>query len=102
MPTFLWPAEDGWPYPDPDPAREADAALAEDPTDDDLLAVRMDGHFLDHLDAVERQVIAAAFGLDGQPLRTIPQLHDELGISNAQLEGAMGTGLAKLRAQLRG
>lgn len=100
MPTFLWPAEDGWPYPDPD--GEAGAALAEDPIDDDLLAVRMDGHFLDRLDAVERQVITAAFGLEGEPLRTIPQLHDELGLSNTQLEGAMGTGLAKLRAQLRG
>jgi DNA-directed RNA polymerase sigma subunit (sigma70/sigma32) len=100
MPTFLWPAEDGWPYPDPE--GEADAALAEDPADDDLLSVRIDGHLFDGLDPVERQVITAAFGLEGQPLRTIPQLHDELGLPSAQLEGAMGSGLAKLRAHLRG
>lgn len=100
MPTFLWPAEDGWPYPDPD--GEASMAMAEDPTDDDLLAVRVDAHLFDGLDPVEREVITATFGLEGHPLRTIGQLHDELGLSNAQLEGAMGTGLAKLRAHLRG
>ena len=98
MPTFLWPAEDGWPYPD----GEADSVLAEDPTDDDLLTVRTDGHLFDRLDPVEREVITATFGLDGHPLRTITELHDELGLPSAQLEGAMGSGLAKLRAQLRG
>lgn len=97
MPTFLWPAEDGWPYPD----GEAETALADDPTDDDLLALRTDAHLLDDLDPVERRVITAAFGLDGQPLRTIPQLRDELGLTGADVEGAMGSGLAKLRAHLR-
>ena len=96
MRTFLWPAEDGWPYPD----GEADPAFV-DESDDDLMALRTDDHLLDDLDPVERRVITAAFGLDGEPLRTIPQLHDELGLPATALEGAMGSGLAKLRDHLR-
>src|SRR5688500_7393014 len=99
MRRFLGPTEDGWPYPDGNEgARIIDEASE---ADDELLAVRMDKHLLDDLDPVERRVITASFGLQGAPMRTIPQLHDELGLPNAAIEGAIGSGLAKLRAHLR-
>jgi DNA-directed RNA polymerase sigma subunit (sigma70/sigma32) len=99
MRRFLGPTEDGWPYADGLEGPSAIDVAGE--ADDDLLALRLDKHLLDDLDPVERRVISASFGLDGVPLRTLPQLHDELGLPNAMLEGAMGSGLAKLRAHLR-
>jgi DNA-directed RNA polymerase sigma subunit (sigma70/sigma32) len=94
--TAYWPTDDGWPYQDsgPEPA-DLDSEI-----DEDLLNVRLPaGHLLDHLDPIERQVIAAHYGLDGPP-RTMSQLHTETGLPAADLSTALGSGLAKLRAQL--
>lgn len=96
MPTFLWPAEDGWPYPD----AEEDAVDVTGEADDDLLAVMTDNHLLDELNPIEQRVIKASFGLRGTPMRSIGELHDELGMSDDAIQGAMGTGLAKLRTHL--
>ena len=92
----LWPAEDGWPYPDAlgdfvDLAGEAD---------DDLLAVRVDGHLFDDLTDLQREVIAARFGLRGHAVRTMTQLHDDLGVDGADLRSAYAEGLEKLRLHL--
>ena len=98
MATFIWPAEDGWPYPDGDDDT-ADPSAAED---DDLLTVRTGrSHLLDGLDAMERQVITSTFGLDGRRARSIAELEATTGLPSAQLHHAMGSGLAKLRTRLR-
>ena len=92
----LWAAEDGWPYPDAlgdfvDVAGEAD---------DDLVSVRADAHLFDTLDPLEREVVAAQFGLRGHALRSVAQLHEELGLTDEAIEAALGSGLEKLRIHL--
>lgn len=97
MRTFLWPAEDGWPYPD----GEGDQIDVRGESDDDLLALVNDRrHVLDGLDPVERRVVTSSFGLGGVEVRTITELRDELGVSDDLLERAMGSGLAKIKAHL--
>ena len=51
-------------------------------------------------DPLERQIITAHYGLDGQPARSMKQLHADLGVPRADLRQALGTGLAKLRSEL--
>jgi RNA polymerase nonessential primary-like sigma factor len=92
----LWAVEDGWPYPDAlgdfvDVAGEAD---------DDLLAVRVDTHLLDSLSELEREVIAARFGLRGHPVRTMTELGSDLGVGGDDLRSAYAEGLEKLRIHL--
>ena len=102
MSTFRWPAEDGWPYPDTDEGiRDAAVPTGADDEDEELLllAVR-DDHLFGCLNEIERRVITESFGLRGAPLRSVHQLHDELGLPDSAIEGAMGSGLAKLRTQL--
>ncbi len=97
MVTFVWPAEDGWPYPD-SPNEVAD--LAAD-VDDDVLSLRAASlRLLDGLDDAERRVVAARYGLDGRPPRSAKQLRGELGLSRAELRQTLGSGLEKLRSQL--
>lgn len=99
MRTFLWPAEGGWPYPDTGP--EVVDPQAE--VDVDLLSLHAaSAHLLDDLDEVERRVITGHYGLGGGPACTMKQLHHETGMSRAELRDALGSGLGKLRAQLRG
>lgn len=96
--SVYWPTDDGWPYPDTGPEfpdLEAEA-------DDDLLSVRAPAvHLLDRLTPLERQVISAHYGFGGAP-RSIKQLHSELGLPRSDLRMALGSGLAKLRAQMAG
>ncbi len=101
MTSFLWPAEDGWPYPDPtDQASEVIDLAAE--SDDDLLSLKLPStHVFDDLDPLERKVITSHYGLNGTPRRSMTQLHNELGLSNADLQGVLGSGLAKLRQHLQ-
>lgn len=97
MPTFLWPTEDGWPYPDGD--REATDPSAD--LDDDLLSLRVPStHLLDRLDDTERRVITLRYGLNGQQPHTMKQLHALLGMSRGELRDVLGSGLSKLRARL--
>jgi DNA-directed RNA polymerase sigma subunit (sigma70/sigma32) len=97
MSTFVWPSEDGWPYPDT-AAEWADPETASD--DDDLLSVRFDRRLLDDLDPLERHVLAARFGLDGRVARSLGELHDDLGMSAADVELLLASGLTKLRTRL--
>ena len=96
--SSYWATDDGWPYADS--AREL--ADPDSEVDDDLLNVRVPGsHLLDQLDPLEREVISAHYGLAG-PARSMKELHSELGLPRDELRGALGSGLAKLRARLNG
>lgn len=97
MTTFIWPAEDGWPYPDDErETLDPDADL-----DEDLLALHcLASHALDGLDPLERLVVSGRFGLLGAPLRSMKELHADTGKARAELRSALGSGLAKLRLQL--
>ncbi len=99
MTSFLWPTEDGWPYPDTAPeVIDLDAE-----SDDDLLCFKVPSpHLFDGLDPIEQQVIRSHYGLDGTPARTMRQLHYDLGMSRADLRDVLGSGLAKLRRELGG
>ncbi len=94
MRTFLWPAEDGWPYPDAGPEPTDPSA---DLDDDALALLARSPHLFDGLDDVERQVVTRHYGLDGQPARSMKELHADLGLSRAELREALGSGLQKLR-----
>ena len=92
----LWAAEDGWPYPD----ALGDLVDVGGEADDDLLAVRVDTHLLDSLTDLEREVIAARFGLRGHPVRTMTELGTDLGVGSDDLRHAYSDGLEKLRIHL--
>ena len=99
MGTFVWPADDGWPYPD----SQHESIDLDSDFDDDLLSVRVPPpHFFEDLDPLEREVITARFGLEGAPVRSMKELHAQLGVPRDQLRDAMGSGLAKLRDHLSG
>ena len=94
MSSYVWPNDDGWPYPD-SVGEWADQA---GDIDDDLLSLRAGPPHL--FDPLERQVITSRFGLDGAVPRTMKQLHNDTGVARADLREALGSGLAKLRIQL--
>ena len=98
MRTFLWPADGGWPYPDTGPE-------VTDPggeVDDDLLSILAgSSHLFDGLDPMERRVITSHYGMAGETPRTMKELHAETGLSRTELREVLGSGLEKLRAQLR-
>jgi hypothetical protein len=96
MATFIWPAEDGWPYPDSDDL----GGWVEGPDDDEALCVTASPHLLDDLSPLERTVIVGRFGLFGAQPRSVRDLLHETGVSRADLRSAMGSGLGKLRTQL--
>lgn len=92
----LWPAEDGWPYPD----ALGDLVDLAGEADDDLLAVRVDTHLFDSLTDLEREVIAARFGLQGHSVRTMTELRGDLGVDGDDIRHAYADGLEKLRIHL--
>jgi len=106
MRTYLWPGDHGWPEAETDDQPD-DGLLewVEDPDaelDEDVLCLHAPPpHLWDELDDLERQVVAARFGLDGRVQgRTFDQLHDELGLSTHQVHRILDSGLAKLRHRL--
>ncbi len=97
--SYLWPNEDGWPYPD----SAADMADPDAGVDDDALLLKAaPPHLFDKLDPLERQVVTAHYGLDGSPPRSMKQLHTDLGLTRAEVREALAGGLAKLRTHLTG
>jgi DNA-directed RNA polymerase sigma subunit (sigma70/sigma32) len=96
MSSYVWPSDDGWPYPDTE--RETIDLSSE--VDDDALSVRLTPSLLNSLDPLERVLIASRYGLGGTPIRSMKQLHAELGLPRDELRNALGSGLAKLRTQL--
>ncbi len=65
--------------------------------DEDAVALRASPVRLDGLDPLERQVVVAHYGIDGNPPRTMKQLHHDLDVPRADLRTALAGGLAKLR-----
>jgi len=101
MPDFLWPSEDGWPYPDPEAQDVTEVADPDVQVDEDLLSIRIPPpHLLDDLDATERAVLSARFGIGGARVRTMKELRHDTGLPRAELRGALESGLAKLRSHL--
>jgi DNA-directed RNA polymerase sigma subunit (sigma70/sigma32) len=97
MSSYVWPNEDGWPYPDP----VDEWADRTGDIDDDLVWLRTrPPHLFDTLDPLERRVITSRFGLDGSVPRSMKELHNDLGLPRADLREALGSGLAKLRTRL--
>ena len=97
--SYLWPNDDGWPYPD----SAADMADPHAGVDDDALLLKAaPPHLFDKLDPLERQVVTAHYGLDGSPPRSMKQLHTDLGLTRAEVREALAGGLAKLRTHLTG
>lgn len=95
--SYLWPNDDGWPYPD----TGADLADPEADVDDDALLLKAaPPHLFDELDPLERQVLMAHYGLDGSPPRSMKQLHTDLALTRAEVRQALAGGLAKLRTHL--
>lgn len=96
------PTEDGWLYDDADAdADELDLVDLDADVDDDLVSLHVTGsHLLDGLDPLQRRVVAARFGLDGHPARTMRELQAELGLPRDELRNALGDGLAKVRSHL--
>ena len=104
MRSFPWPGDDGWPYRDSDgiAADYVEDLDAADAIDDDLISLHaLPSRVLASLDPLERQVISARFGLGGSPVRSMRELHQELGVPRADLRVALGSGLDKLRTRLR-
>ena len=99
MGTFLWPSEDGWPYPDAGPELTDPSG---DP-DEDLLSLHARcPHLFDGLDDLEHRVVFRRYGLDGQPPRSMKELGTELGLSRTELREVLGSGLQKLRTNFAG
>ncbi len=95
--TFLWPNEDGWPYPDAG-REEADP---QGDVDDDVVLLRASPmRLFAQLDPLERQVLTAHYGLDGSPARSMKELHNDLGLPRAEIREVLAGGLAKLRINL--
>jgi DNA-directed RNA polymerase sigma subunit (sigma70/sigma32) len=98
MSTFVWPTDDGWPYPDS--ADEVIDLAAE--SDEDLLdLIRDPAHLLERLSPLEKEVVAARFGIAGHPEWSMRELALATGLPRADLRDALGSGLEKLRTQLR-
>jgi DNA-directed RNA polymerase sigma subunit (sigma70/sigma32) len=103
MAQFLWPGDQGWPSPVTDidlDDGEIDMADPADELDVDALALHAPPpHLWDDLTPVERQVVAARYGL-GCPERSMKELHVALGITRHEVRDALESGLAKLRRRL--
>lgn len=97
MSSYLWPNDEGWPYPDTD----NDLVDPDNGFDDDALALRTTSpRLLERLSPLERTVVTAHYGLAGTPPRTMKQLRHELGMPRAELRHVLAGGLAKLRTDL--
>lgn len=98
MSSYLWPSEEGWPYPD----TAGEMVDLDATTDDDNLCLRTTPtQLFAHLNPLERAVITSHYGLEGKEPRSMKELHVEMGLPRAELRDALGTGLAKLRTELQ-
>lgn len=95
-------SEDGWPYPDDDDVAELLEPIdLRSEADDDIVSLHaLPRRALADLTSAERMVIAGRFGFDGQPPRTLSQLHRQLGMSRREIRLTLLDGLTKLRTTL--
>lgn len=99
MTHYLWPGDPGWPAPEvernrfdmPDPSGEIDL---------DAVSLHAQPHLLDDLTSLERTVLAARFGMGGTPVRSMKELHADLGMTRHQVRDVLETALSKLRRRL--
>jgi DNA-directed RNA polymerase sigma subunit (sigma70/sigma32) len=99
MATYLWPGDTGWPSVEEDEPFDAVDLDAE--IDLDALALHAPPpHLFDSLTPIERRVLAARFGLDGAPVRSMKELHLELDMTRHDVRDALASALRKLRDQL--
>src|SRR5438093_1415750 len=85
MSSFVWPNDDGWPYPDT--GREEEDLS--DEYDDDALSIRAPAHMFDRLDALERAVIRGRYGLDGAPEPPVEERRQRLTLGRAHVRRAV-------------
>jgi DNA-directed RNA polymerase sigma subunit (sigma70/sigma32) len=98
MSSYLWPNDDGWPYPD----SAAELADPDADADDDALLLKATPRVLDCLEPLERKVVTLRYGLDGSPPRSMKELHGDLGLTRAEVRTVLAGSLAKLRTTLTG
>jgi DNA-directed RNA polymerase sigma subunit (sigma70/sigma32) len=97
MTSYLWPSDEGWPYPDV----EGEEVAFDELYDDDALTLRAaPPHHFDDLEPLELRVVTAHYGLDGSPPRSMKELHNDLGMTRAAVRDALVAGLGKLRSRL--
>ena len=100
MATYLWPGDTGWPTVE-DGDEPLDAVDPDAEIDLDALALHAPPpHLYDELSDVEQRVLDARFGLHGERVRSMKELHTELGLTHRELREALGDALGKLRDQL--
>ena len=101
MRTYLWPGDTGWPTPDQEVSEPLDVIDLDAELDLDALSLHAPPpHLFDALTSMERIVLGARFGLDGQTVRSMKELHAELHATRQELREALASALAKLRDQL--
>lgn len=101
MATYLWPGDTGWPTPEEDVLEAIDEAdLDAEPDLDALCLHAPPPHLFDDLTPTERTVLAARFGLGGEPVRSMKELHTDLALSRQELRTLLASGLGKLRDRL--
>lgn len=101
MTSYLWPGDPGWPTPESETAAAGDVSDPGGEIDLDAVCLHAaEPHLLDDLSSLERTVVRARFGLGGAAVRSMKELHLELGLTRHQVRDALESGLAKLRAHL--
>ncbi len=101
MTQYLWPGDAGWPTPEADTTPVTEISDPRGEIDLDAVCLHAaQAHLLDDLSPLERTVVCARFGLAGARVRSMKQLHVELGLTRHQVREALETGLCKLRARL--
>lgn len=87
--------DDGWPYPD-----GAAEPAADDEIDLDILELRADPHLFDALDAEERSVLLARFGLLDGRARPMKELARDHAMTHTQVRVVLERALDKIRHRL--
>jgi DNA-directed RNA polymerase sigma subunit (sigma70/sigma32) len=101
MRTYLWPGDTGWPIPEQEEDEPYDVADLAAELDLDALTLHAPPpHLFDDLTPVELTVLGARFGLGGQPVRSMKELHTDLELSRHEVRDALASALGKLREQL--
>ena len=101
MRSYLWPGDTGWPSPTAEEIEPYDVVDLDADIDLDALSLHAPPpHLFDGLTELERQVLGARYGLGGQPVRSMKELHADLGVTRHELRDALETALDKLRDQL--
>ena len=101
MTHYLWPGDPGWPAPEVDAPALTDIPDPSGELDLDAICLHVaQRHVLSDLSPLERTVLTSRFGLDGAPVRTMKQLHTELGLTRHEVRDALESALAKVRNHL--